>query len=77
MSRHVRRGDIVKVLTGRDRGQEGEVMRVLIKENRVIVRGVNMVVKHQKPSEKFPEGGVIRKESAIHWSNVKVIKSYA
>ncbi|MDE2167314.1 MAG: 50S ribosomal protein L24 [Alphaproteobacteria bacterium] len=65
----IRKGDKVVVLAGRDKGKEGEVLRVLADENRAIVQGVNMVKRHtrQRPGE---PGGIVEKESAIHMSNV-------
>ena len=57
------------VITGRDRGQQGEVLRVLRKEDRLIVQGVNMVKRHQRPSAGHP-GGIVDKEASIHISNV-------
>jgi len=65
----IKRGDRVVVLTGRDRGRQGEVLRVLRKEDRVIVQGVNVVKRHQRPSAAHP-GGIVEKEAAIHISNV-------
>ena len=65
----IRKGDKVVVLTGRDKGKEGEVLRVLADENRVIVQGVNMVKRHTRPRPGEP-GGIVEKESAIHMSNV-------
>ena len=65
----IKRGDRVVVITGRDRGRQGEVLRVLRKEDRLIVQGVNMVQRHQRPTAGHP-GGIIDKEAAIHISNV-------
>ena len=65
----IKRGDRVVVLTGRDRGRQGEVLRVLRKDDRLIVQGVNMVKRHQRPTAGHP-GGIIDKEAAIHISNV-------
>jgi large subunit ribosomal protein L24 len=65
----IKRGDRVVVLTGRDRGRQGEVLRVLRKEDRLIVQGVNMVKRHQRPTAGHP-GGIVDKEAAIHISNV-------
>jgi large subunit ribosomal protein L24 len=67
---HVRKGDIVFVNTGEDKGKTGRVLQVLVKENRAIVEGVNMVSKHSKPSAKTPQGGVTKKEASIHLSNL-------
>jgi large subunit ribosomal protein L24 len=57
------------VITGRDRGRQGEVLRVLRKEDRLVVQGVNMVKRHQRPSAGHP-GGIVDKEASIHISNV-------
>jgi len=58
------------VIAGKDKGKTGEVTAVLPKENRVIVAGVNVIGRHTKPSQANPEGGIVRKESPIHISNV-------
>lgn len=73
MPRHVRKGDTVMVTAGNDRGATGEVLRVLTKHDRVVVQGVNLRAKHLKPSQANPQGGIIRKEMAIHISNVSPI----
>jgi large subunit ribosomal protein L24 len=65
----IKKGDRVVVVSGRDRGKQGEVLRVARKEDRLIVQGVNMVKRHSKPSAGHP-GGIIDKEAAIHISNV-------
>jgi large subunit ribosomal protein L24 len=65
----IKKGDRVIVLAGRDKGKNGEVFRVLPKEGRVLVRGVNMVRKHQKQTAN-EEGGIISKEAPINISNV-------
>ncbi len=62
--------DKVIVLAGKDKGKTGEVLAVLPKENRVKVAGINMVARHTKPSQANPQGGIVRKEAAIHASNV-------
>ena len=71
---HIRRGDRVKVLTGKCKNEEGVVLRVFPKEYRAIVEGVNMVSRHVKPSSKNPQGTVIKKESGIHISNIMLIE---
>ena len=68
----IRKGDKVKVLAGRDKGREGEVLKVMPKESRAIVQGVNVVMRHQKQSPRS-EGGIIRKEGPIHLSNLALI----
>ena len=64
------RGDRVRVLSGKDRGKEGDIMRVLPKQNRVIVDGVNVAKRHQRATRATMQGGIIDKEMPIHVSNV-------
>lgn len=66
---HVKKGDRVVVIAGKDKGKRGEVILALPKENRVVVQGVNMVKRHQRPTQNSA-GGIIEKEAAIHVSNV-------
>lgn len=68
--RNVRKDDIVRVVSGDDRGKEGKVLRVIPGKDRVVVEGVNFVYKHVKPSQKYPRGGRIQKEAPVHASNV-------
>ena len=70
MARHVRKGDVVQVIAGNDKGKVGEVMVVYPKANRVLVQGVNRVYRHLRPSRQHPQGGRIQKEMPIHISNV-------
>lgn len=65
----IKKGDRVVVITGRDKGKSGEVVRVLPKESRVVVQGVNLVKRHQRQTQ-TQQGGIIEKEAAIHISNV-------
>lgn len=67
---HVRKGDLVMVITGKDAGKKGKVLEVLPKKGRVVVDKVNIVKRHTKPSQANPQGGIIEKEAAIHSSNV-------
>ena len=69
----IRKGDRVRVLTGKFRGKEGEVMTVLTKQNKVIIDGVNIAKKHQKPVSQTNTGGIIDKEMPIPASNVAII----
>jgi large subunit ribosomal protein L24 len=69
MAAKIRKGDKVVVLTGRDKGRSGEVIEVRPRDSRVLVRGVNMVSRHQRQTA-AQQGGIIRKEAAIHISNV-------
>ena len=70
---HVRRGDRVRVMRGNHAGAEGTVLRVLTKENRVVVEGVNLRKRHQRPSQANPEGGIVTFEAPIHASNVMLV----
>ncbi|MGF1632010.1 MAG: 50S ribosomal protein L24 [Kiloniellaceae bacterium] len=65
----IKKGDKVVVTTGRDKGKQGEVLRVLRADERVLVQGVNMVKRHTAPSQASP-GGIIEKEASLHISNV-------
>lgn len=67
----IKKGDRVVVLAGRDKGKQGEVIRVVPKENRAFVRGVNMVRKHQRQSAS-EQGGIISKEAPINLSNIAI-----
>ena len=69
MAAKIKKGDKVVVLAGKDRGKDGEVIQVLPQEDRVVVRGVNLVKKHQKQTQ-TQQGGVITREAALHISNV-------
>ena len=70
---HIRKGDEVIILTGKDKGQKGKVLKVFIKEQKALVEGVNMVSKSAKPSAKNPQGGIIKQEAPIHISNLSLI----
>jgi len=75
MAAKIRKGDRVVVLTGKDKGRQGAVTKVLPKESRVVVAGLNMVQRHTRPSQGDPQGGIKNKEAAIHVSNVAVVDS--
>ena len=66
----IKKDDEVIVLTGRDKGKRGKVVRVITGDNRVIVQGVNMVKRHQRADQTNPQGGIVEKEATIHVSNV-------
>lgn len=70
---HIRKGDSVKVITGNDKGKTGKVLEVIPETSRVVVEGINIVTKHQKPSAGKPEGGITKTEAAIHISNLMLI----
>ena len=65
----IKKGDRVIVITGRDKGKKGEVMKVMAEENRALVSGVNMVKRHQRQTQKL-QGGIVSKEMTIHLSNI-------
>lgn len=69
---HVKKGDKVVVIAGKDKAKTGKVLVVFPKEERVIVEGVNIVKRHTKPNPVNPEGGIIEKEAPIHISNVQL-----
>jgi large subunit ribosomal protein L24 len=71
MAAKIRKGDKVVLLTGRDKGRSGEVIEVRPDDNRVLVRGINMVKRHQKQTAQ-QEGGIISKEMPVHLSNVAI-----
>ncbi|ASV29372.1 50S ribosomal protein L24 [Maribacter cobaltidurans] len=71
----IKTGDTVRVVAGDHKGSEGKVMSVNFEKNKAIVEGVNMVSKHEKPSAKNPQGGIVKKEALIHISNLSLIDS--
>ena len=70
---HIRKGDTVIVLAGRDKKKTGKVQKVLVEEQRAIVEGINMVSKSTKPSAKNPQGRIVKQEAPIHISNLCLI----
>jgi len=75
MAAKIKKGDQVMVLTGKDKGRQGAVLKVLPQEQRVVVQGLNMVQRHTRPSQLDPQGGIKHKEASIHLSNVAVVDS--
>ncbi|WP_243292394.1 50S ribosomal protein L24 [Bacillus sp. FJAT-47783] len=67
---HVKKGDKVMVISGKDKGKQGVILEAYPKKDRVLVEGVNFVKKHSKPSQANPQGGIITQEAPIHVSNV-------
>lgn len=67
---HVRKGDTVEVIAGKEKGKRGKVMRLLTEKNRVIVERINMVKRHTRATQRNPQGGIIEKEGSVALSNV-------
>lgn len=70
---HIKTGDTVKVISGDEKGKTGKVVSVDKQKNRAIVEGLNMVTKHVKPTAAKPQGGIDKKEAAIHISNLMLV----
>ena len=75
MAAKIKKGDRVVVLTGKDKGRQGNVLKVLPKDERVVVEGLNMVQRHTRPTQMDPQGGIKNKEASLHLSNVAVVDS--
>jgi len=75
MSAKIKKGDRVVVLTGKDKGRQGAVLKVLPKDERVVVEGLNMVQRHTRPTQLDPQGGIKNKEASLHLSNVALVDS--
>jgi large subunit ribosomal protein L24 len=73
MAAKIRKGDRVQVLTGKDKGRQGEVIRVMPTEGRALVQGVNLAKRHQKPQGMGRPGGIQEKEAGIHLSNLALL----
>ena len=70
---NVKKGDTVKVLSGKDKGKSGKVLQVIPTESRILVEGVNVATKHKKPKGRYDQGGKIKQEIAIHSSKAMVV----
>jgi large subunit ribosomal protein L24 len=70
---HIKKDDFVKVITGKDRGKQGKVLRVFPKEGRLTVERINMIKRHTRPSQRMQQGGIIEREGKIHISNVMLV----
>ena len=75
MAAKIKKGDRVILLTGTDKGRQGAVLKILPKDNRVVVEGLNMVQRHTRPSQADPQGGIKHKEASLHLSNVAIVDS--
>lgn len=76
-SQKIRKGDMVRVITGREAqaGKTGKVLKILTRQNRVVVEKVNMVKRHQRPNQQHRQGGIIEKEAPLHLSNVLLVST--
>ena len=70
---HVKKGDKVQVISGKDKGKQGVILEAFPKKDRVLVEGVNVIKKHSKPSQMNPQGGIMSQEAPIHVSNIMPI----
>lgn len=70
---HIKKDDMVQIITGNDRGKQGRVLKVFPEKNRIIVEGVNFIKRHMRPSQKLPQGGIVEREAPIHASNAMLI----
>ena len=71
----IKKGDLVKVISGEHKGSDGSVLKILKKTNKLIIEGVNIVKKHKKPDSKNPQGGIVEKEAPLDISNVSLLTS--
>jgi large subunit ribosomal protein L24 len=72
---HIKKDDFVKVMTGKDRGKQGKVLRIFPKEGRLTVERINMIKRHTRPTRQLQQGGIIEREGKIHISNVMLVCS--
>ena len=70
---HVKKGDTVVVLSGKDKGKKGKIIEALPKKSKVVVEGINTVKRHTKPSQKMPQGGILVKEAPMHSAKVMLV----
>ena len=75
MAAKIKKGDRVVLLTGKDKGRTGNVTKVMPKDSRVVVSGLNMVQRHTRPTQGDPQGGIKHKEASVHVSNVAIVDS--
>ncbi|MDB5468372.1 50S ribosomal protein L24 [Phenylobacterium hankyongense] len=75
MAAKIKKGDRVVILAGKDKGRQGNVLKVFPKEERVLVEGLNMVQRHTRPTQTDPQGGIKNKEAPLHLSNVAIADS--
>ncbi len=73
----IKTGDTVKVIAGDHKGEEGKIVKIFVDKNKAIVEGVNMISKHTKPSADNPQGGIVKREAALHISNLMLVENGA
>ena len=71
----LKKGDLVRVISGESKGQEGKILEIDIKKHRVLVEGVNLISKHTKPSAKNSNGGIVKQEGSVHISNLMYVEN--
>ena len=71
----LKKNDIVQVMTGKYKGQKGRIIKVFLDKNRIIVEGINIIKKHERPTQENPQGGIMKKETSIHCSNVLFVEN--
>ena len=75
MAAKIKKGDRIVVLAGKDKGRQGSVLKVIPKEDRVVVEGINMIKRHTRATQADPQGGILSREAALHVSNVAIVDS--
>ena len=75
MAAKIKKGDRIVVLAGKDKGRQGSVLKVIPKEDRVVVEGINMLQRHTRATQADPQGGIRSREAALHVSNVAIVDS--
>ena len=73
----IKTGDTIKVIAGDHKGEEGKIVKIFVDKNKAIVEGVNMISKHTKPSADNPQGGIVKREAALHISNLMLVENGA
>lgn len=75
MKSPIKKGDLVEIIHGKDRGKRGKVLTVLLQDGKAVVEGINMVKKHVRPTQKNPQGGIIDQENPVRISNLRLVCS--
>ena len=70
----LKKGDLVRVISGESKGQEGKILEINTKKDRVLIEGVNLISKHTKPNAKSPQGGIVKQEGSVHISNLMLVE---